>query len=474
MSNVISEESIRKPTKLRRSESDRSNHESKKVIFHDSMALRSRVSRGDSRITFKDLERLDGLPLRTRKVSPEKPRPNQPPPPPPPVNTIDFQEIENKTKSIKEPNRQVSDENEIFDKTLESQKNEVKVDNTNNGFFISTPPSAPPRKRSNNKSPGVNIVPSNDGNKTVVQINGIQMNSVHKLQIKNQFSDCVQTVSVLDNPQRKTSIMITGDDCYSTVVNDDVPLYQSSVVVKDSPTDSTFTHNTKKSSSVYITGNFIIAEPITQEIQNKEPEKAEKTPQVLQNCKKDDENNSPSSDRLKELLRDPVEAVKRNLVPHVCGKSDVSRRQRDLKLKDSNFIETSPVSLEDSNNIKDLLEDSFLKLRNYESVGDDLSSEHSSSTQYEFVDASSECYTDHSNRSSVTEDELGNRTKFYELLADSALVEVSENEDHHYESIKVNPDPIYEEIEIPPPLPSNPPPSSLLDDLHLDKEYTTR
>lgn len=112
--------------------------------------------------------------------------------------------------------------------------------------------------------------------------------------------------------------------------------------------------------------------------------------------------------------------------------------------------------------------------RNYESMADDISSEHSSSTQYEPMDPGSDCYTDNSNRSSVTEEEMANRTKFYELLADPALVEVSENDDHHYESIKLDNDPIYEEIEIPPPLPSNPPPSSLLDDLNLDKEFTTR
>ncbi|KRT82932.1 hypothetical protein AMK59_3067, partial [Oryctes borbonicus] len=195
-----------------------------------------------------------------------------------------------------------------------------------------------------------------------------------------------------------------------------------------------------------------------------------------------------STEMLKQILCNPVEAVKRNLVPHVCGKSDVSRRPCSRKtiesddlvasfLNDSLLNGTSPMDHLPPNNVSQLIEESFLKLRNHDNANmdddRDLSSEHSSTNQYEIMDAGSDCYTDNSNRSSVTEEELSTRSKFYELLAESA-VEVAENDDHHYESIKQNVDPIYEEIEIPPPLPSNPPPSMLLDDLQLDKEYTTR
>ncbi|RZB39687.1 uncharacterized protein BDFB_008503, partial [Asbolus verrucosus] len=434
--------SEQKVCKLRRSVSERFNHGAKKVVFHDTMALRSRAPRNELRISFgeQDLERLDGLMSKTRRKSPTK------------------------ATSLVTQSKQ-----------LESSSSPV----------------------------------NDHSNKTVVQINGSQ--TVHKLQIKNEFTDVVnvQTVSVLNGPQRKTSIMITGDDCYSTVnVNDDVPLYQSSVVVKDTGMEATVIQNTKKSSSVYITSNFINSEIVTSPVETKEhlrefnesiDEKNvendnEMVNEDYEDCefnntvenKKNEnntlldtfsENNIPSSELLKQLLRDPVEAVRRNLVPHVCGKSDVLWRRRDKKFlsnEKSDFDETLLESSLENINVTNFLKDSFLKLRNYESVGDDLSSEHSSSTQYELMDASSECYTDHSNRSSVTEEELANRTKFYELLADSAVVEVSESEDHHYESIKINSDPIYEEIEIPPPLPTSPPPLSLLDDLHLDKEYTTR
>nr|CAI5864287.1 unnamed protein product [Callosobruchus analis] len=294
-------------------------------------------------------------------------------------------------------------------------------------------------------------------NKTVVQVNSPP--AVHKIQIKNEFSDSsnIQSVSILDNPQRKTSILINGDDCYSTVnVSDDIPLYQSSVVVNDTITETPPAKSTKKSSTVYITGSFVST-----------PDESQQETQT--DYKATTKEYVTSSDVLKELLRDPVEAVKRNLVPHVCGKAEVSRRPRERKL--FNHIVQSLVG--DVPEEK-TMEESFLRLRNYETIGDDVSSEHSSSTQYELMDPGSDCYTDNSNRSSVNEDELSNRTKFYELLAEPAEIEVADSDDHHYESIKTNNDPIYEEIEIPPPLPSNPPPSSLLDDLNLDKEFTTR
>lgn len=525
------------------------------------MALRSRPSRSELRINLgeEDLERLDGLGSKTRRKSPPSPRPNQPPPPPPPAspdnletkiterlekpkpkekkvakNTNEKKTIESdkkKQEPVKEPVKaeNIAKQDKIVKIMQEKEDKEKIVHKTEKVPMKEevTPPSVPPRKRSNNKQPHVNIIqtspvvnsvhiespslistsPINEqANKTVVQINGSP--TVHKLQIKNEFTDVVnvQTVCVLDNPQRKTSIMITGDDCYSTVnVNDDVPLYQSSVVVKDTANEKTVIQNSKKSSSVYITGNFATSEPVTTppvesnesfkelKITESKPEKNNgskdyedceliETPQIRKKDKNIlldtfNENNIPSSELLKELLKDPVEAVRRNLVPHVCGKSDVTRRPRPKKFVfeqctlDETHLEPSS---DNCNGVKNFIEDSLLAMKNLDLLGDDANSEHSSSTQYELMDASSECYTDHSNRSSVTEEELANRTKFYELLADSAVVEVSENEDHHYESIKNNSDPIYEEIEIPPPLPANPPPLSLLDDLNLDKEYTTR
>lgn len=401
-------EEPKKIVKITRSNSDCVNGAHPSVSFYDTMALRTR-KRSDSRILVldKDLAKLDGVAPRTRKVSPVKP--TSPPPPPPPPTSEEVKEVE------------------------------------------PTPPEAPPRKRSGNKQPLVNIVtvtepPPMNNNKTIVEIKPPP--TIHKIKIKNEFPEYMDLINTqktteYDNPQRKTSILINGDDCYSTVINDNIPLYQSSVVVNDESSQVQIC-TSNNSSRVYITLPSDSLSPV------------EVTPPDLT-----------------ELLRDPVEAVRHNLVPHVCGKSDVARRQRDLKFPKH----TTPLAesllespLEEAN-IPSSVEDSFLRLKHFEAEFEDAKFE----DQYELMDQGSECYTDHSNRSSVTEEELANRTKFYELLAESGNIEVSEGEDHHYESIKVNNnDPIYEEIEIPPPLPSNPPPASILDDLHLDKEYTTR
>lgn len=551
------------------------------------MALRIR-KRSDSRITFseKDLEKLDGITKRTRKISPVKPRPNSPPPPPPPTNDKQEESAEESDHSEKltqhcnndntenvftSQNRNGQDTNiETYKDTEEHipVKHSVeKVICKNNNFIqqpngqitththkisissnssysssdeasnqtkdipvFDSPPSAPPRKRSNNKQPTINIVTvpeksstikiespiTENPNKTIVQISS--PTAVHRIQIKNEFPDYtnvngIQNISIFEGPQRKTSILINGDDCYSTVnVNDNVPLYQSSVVVNDECSSSVVVNAKKNSSKIYITGSFnptsdtekVLTEvsqhlnelavnqnTAMKDLENSNVSKDRESMLILEDTQKENIGNTSqtlslplsldptsSSELLKELLRDPVEAVRHNLVPHVCGKSDVARRQRDTKFPKHTMPLGKAESLLDSpleiTNIPTSVEDSFLRLRNYESIGDDVISEDDGSSQYELMDQGSECYTDHSNRSSVTEEELANRTKFYELLAESGNIEVTEGDEHHYESIKVNNDPIYEEIEMPPPLPVNPPPSTILDDLQLDKEYTTR
>ncbi|XP_071057464.1 uncharacterized protein [Onthophagus taurus] len=432
------------------------------------------------------------------------------------------EEIEFQRKRDEEVIKKETKTNEIIIKknmeNLDKLINEENLINKNvtSKIEFETPPSAPPRKRSNNhKNLTIINQPISEDipNKTIVRINSIEETpQVHKLKIKNEFQENLQNYNYLysDNNQGKTSIMINGDDCYCTVnVSDDISHYQSSVVVKDSGIINIETPE-KRSSTVYICGDFNSKLPPTKEILKDDSLKdvTSKDVSLKDVTSKDDTSKdvllknlepkeiglqiNPESDSLMienelpmlhQILNDPVEAVKRNLVPHVCGKSENSRRPRTKKIIDSNdlvanFLNDSLLSSSEhfeNNHVSQLIEDSFTKLRNHDGGGfdDDKGSEHSSSTQYEIMDPGSDCYTDNSNRSSVTEEELCARSKFYELLAESA-VEVSEGDDHHYESIKVNSDPIYEEIEIPPPLPTNPPPSTLLDDLQLDKEYTTR
>ncbi|XP_050511930.1 uncharacterized protein LOC114329403 [Diabrotica virgifera virgifera] len=508
----------KKPVSLYRSLSDRMKKVESKNLFHDTMAIRHLKQRVGLKIDFSDLERLDGINQKIKKLclkssSASKANINTP------SDSGNSSLERNEDLSLTNLNNLILQEPIEVNSTTDTETDNAETDNTSASSLTSfssdltdnankimeiplkteepsekldekialakldmcineakvevvvpkddVPPIVPPRKRSSNKQPPlsnsikIEAVNTEVTNKTVVKITTPP--AVHKIQIKNECSEALNNSSfnILENAQRKTSIMINGDDCYSTVnVNDNIPLYQSSVVVKDSVgIIPIFEKPEKQCSTIYITGSFVPCE--------KEPEKVEEKADT-----KETEVEKPAekdSDVLRELLKDPVEAVRRNLVPHVCGKSDVPRRQRDKK-----FLNVKIPNLTSNLLPETTYEDVFMRPKPYESICDDLSSEHSSSTQYELIDPGSDCYTDHSNRSSVTEEELANRTKFYELLADSGIIEVTENDDHIYESIKVNNDPIYEDIEIPPPLPSAPPPANIMDDINLDKEFTTR
>lgn len=355
--------------------------------------------------------------------------------------------------------------------------------------------------------------------KTIVQITPTKIipSTIHRLQIHNESPDnCISFPS--DIPQRKTSILINGDDCYSTVnVNDDIPLYQSSVVVNDNNTNNIEVSYKGARSSVYITGNFdsspdnsfnedkktlVVVNNVCHtrnlselsdnslkdvEIRSKNVEIENKMEEKSLIEKKNAKNNTlkveekASSDELQKLLNDPVEAVKRNLVPHVCGKADIDgKSKRTLnsnslvaRLLEDPFLGSLTEGLQ-NDTVAKLIENSLLKLHDLQNCNDDekdICSDNDSCPPYELIEAGSDCYSNHSNRSSVAEDDLSTRSKFYQLLSDTAITEI---EEHHYECIKPNNDPIYEEIEIPPPLPSNPPPSNLTDDLQIDKQFTTR
>lgn len=414
--------------------------------------------------------------------------------------------------------------------------------------------------------------------KTVVKVAPLIINrespGVHRLEIKNDDQD-------RQNESKKTSILINGDDCYSTInVNDDTPLYQSSVVVHDSCTSPAITKSSSNTVSINVTTPQTPEEQLTfynnqiNSLLNKNtarsiiPINDSPTGTVTQRIRTnpnqtrtlitldysdrdvscDDGTESKSENELVLLLRNPVEAVKRNLVPHVCGKigndvqaiedgsdklsksdklaekllhtdntSFISKLLEDPTLGHlaegldyelvAKLIENSLVRLKESRNSLDmsgtkdekdmnkLIETSLQKVKeerqkmeihksdaekaddDNKSNRDSMSSGNSfSSANYEPYDFDgndlSDCYQSCS--SELTADEDGNmtRTKFYQMLVDATLseIEISTNieDDHHYESIRLNGDPIYEEIsDIPPPLPLCPPPN---DDLELDKK----
>ncbi|XP_037869597.1 uncharacterized protein LOC101738416 [Bombyx mori] len=367
---------------------------------------------------------------------------------------------------------------------------------------------------------------------------------------------------IADNEPRKTSIQINGNECYSTMnVSSDTPIYLSSVVVNDDGGNTCNTYQTgttvtisvgsplkevKKSKSQIYIGAVFSPENSSQDFNTYEEYYAENKSAVY-----NDTITHDSSSDISSILKDPVEAVRRNLIPHVCGKKNEAMKDANedkceydnetgngnfvSKLFDDPFfghlaegldsdlvkklIENSLIKLQETKNlegnesneitIEKLIESSLKsmkeendKLVNKETTNEikyQTSANEGESKQNNNVDSSvcenddngcsapyesmeyesgaagvfpdqelmSDCYNASASELSTEDDTNSTRSKFYQMLVDAALceIEVANNtdDDHHYESIRLNTDPIYEEIgDMPPPLPVNPPPNSLL------------
>ncbi|XP_068148726.1 uncharacterized protein RhoGEF64C [Drosophila tropicalis] len=248
----------------------------------------------------------------------------------------------------------------------------------------------------------------------------------------------------------------------------------------------------------------------------------------------------PHETELLKILRNPVEAVKRNLVPHVCGLNEVKKPKDTLNRSFMSKLLEDPIMGQvadglDQDTVAELIENSLQRLQQSRRAIDmsgtkdhddmnrlisislkrirqerqsptatsaasvvpaattkeeddrlsqrgSISSANSfaSAHNYELFDfeansnIESDCYQ---SCSSVIGEELedrkehnevedvATRAKFYQLLVDATLAEIElsthavEDAEHHYESIRQNGDPIYEEIhEKPPPLPLTAPP----------------
>ncbi|KAJ8713331.1 hypothetical protein PYW07_013701 [Mythimna separata] len=363
-----------------------------------------------------------------------------------------------------------------------------------------------------------------------------------------------------ENEPRKTSIQINGNECYSTMnVSSDTPIYLSSVVVNDDYGNTCNTYQTgttvtisvgtpqkkvkKSKSQIYI--GAVLSQQAEKNVE------ANTYEEYYADKNKDDHYGSRdqnSSNDLSSILNDPVEAVRRNLIPHVCGKKDnYSECQQSPDIQPNNgnvvtklfddpffahlaegldsdlvkkLIENSLIKLQETKNsegtdssemtiekliessLKNLKEESVkegekkeeVKPKNENSAKDDASNkqnnidssvcaeneDNSCSAPYESMEYESgamgvfsdlepmsDCYNASASELSTEDDTNSTRSKFYQMLVDAALcdIEISNNtdDDHHYESIRLNSDPIYEEIgDMPPPLPVNPPPNSLM------------
>lgn len=363
---------------------------------------------------------------------------------------------------------------------------------------------------------------------------------------------------------RKTSIQINGNECYSTMnVNTDTPIYLSSVVVNDDYGNTCNTYQTGTTVTISVgspqpevkksKSQIYIGAVLSPDSEDKTEVNTYEEYNIGTNTKHNSVNcgNENSSCEMSSLLKDPVEAIKRNLIPHVCEReqqtndnedklqmsheqdSDNDKQNNNFVTKlfedpffghlaeglDSNLVkkllENSLIKLQESKNqddsdnkqitIEELIENSVKNLKdesNKKSDGLKINNhiEESESKNHSVIDTSvsqenddtgcsapyesmeyesgnigvfsdlepmSDCYNASASELSTEDDTNSTRSKFYQMLVDAAVcdIEISNNtdDDHHYESIRLNTDPIYEEIgDMPPPLPINPPPNSLL------------
>ncbi|EDS40267.1 conserved hypothetical protein [Culex quinquefasciatus] len=592
--------------------------------FIDTMALRGKQARRDSRAVFDEETSSSSSSSCGTLLGGGKMRPRVPPPPPPPPasstgsSSPDQQSI---TSASTVEGGEVGCkkyENEM----MAGKLNDPEESNIYEDFCFDLSSGS---ERSSGRS--------STASRTVVQVASTptatfskEIAAVHRLEIRHEDEDS----SYESMGQKKTSIMITGDDCYSTVnVDDDneTPLYQSSVVVNDdvvcspgihqtsfntvtisvnSPT-STLQHPRHKADSTpnfdeqknnflnsatsiipiggttSVTVTTPTAEPETQAAAVPKSPSTGKTfisldfdrvtaslhesstaatPETSVDEEPEasvDEDDAPISivpsgdehveavkqskdESVDVILRNPVEAVKRNLVPHICGKLAAARAEastdavvvrrpkldKDISKRNSfiaklledpmlghlaegldyelvaKLIENSLMRLKESRTQLDMsgtkdedavsrmIEESLVKIQEERQKlegkkGGEKDSNRSSissgnsygSAAYELMefDASgelSDCYQSCSSDLTVDEEQNANssRSKFYQMLVDATLSEIeistANDDDHHYESIRLNADPIYEEIsDIPPPLPLTAPP--IVDDLDREK-----
>ncbi|KPJ12331.1 Intersectin-2 [Papilio machaon] len=542
---------------LRRSESERLSSilSISPPKFLDTMALRSKPKHGHTSQVFLES-------VTEKSVTNES-------------NILQIQglnEQEFQAKHEDEENENLSDNSEITREVLKNLRR-----------GISSSPEPPPRLKykERGKSKKQNYVKArfirnnsssstsdewSDGNdceqKTVLRVKQFDSDEADEISTSKNF------LRINDNEPKKTSIQINGSECYSTMnVGTDTPIYLSSVVVNDDygNTCNTFQTGTtvtisvggpqkdmkKSKSQIYIGAVFSEAEVSIDESNTYEDICNDSTKSYDTSGSF---NNSTVSD-VSSILCDPVEAVKRNLVPHVCGKvTDTSNNSNEIdeteavtenQAENGNFvtklfndpffghlaegldtdlvkklIENSLIKLQETKHqegtdsskgtIEKLIESSLINMKSdlakdskqeeEQQSNEDTSvkkeevntsvvvdnDENGCSAPYESMEYESgamgvfsdlepmsDCYNASASELSTEDETNSTRSKFYQMLVDAALcdIEISNNadDDHLYESIRLNSDPIYEEIgDMPPPLPVNPPPNSLL--IHEDEK----
>ncbi|XP_063623268.1 uncharacterized protein LOC134795369 [Cydia splendana] len=475
--------------------------------------------------------------------------------------------VENNVSQNNEESGNLSDNSDITQKIL---------NNLRRG--ISESPEPPPRlkvkdrKLKKNNYVKTRFVRNNSTSSTSDEWSDVNDNEQRTvLRVKQFDSDEGEepntSMKITENEPRKTSIQISGNECYSTMnVSSDTPIYLSSVVVNDDSGNTCDTYQTgttvtisvgtpqkeiKKSKSQIYIGTSLSNRREKKEESNTYEEYYNDNQPINSNNTTNSFNDLSTSD-MSTILNDPVQAVKLNLVPHVCGKNNnllnnsvesIDQSPDEKQSQNGNFvsklfddpffghlaegldsglvkklIENSLIKLQETKHqdgpepqeitIGELIESSLKNLKEeinkreetkmnnnvneQNSARDDESDKKAADTsaclenddngcsapyesmEYESgamgvfsdLEPMSDCYNASASELSTEDDTTSTRSKFYQMLVDAALcdIEIASNtdDDHHYESIRLNSDPIYEEIgDMPPPLPVNPPPTSL-------------
>lgn len=539
-----------------------------KVHFNDTTALRVKPDRNDTRNLFAD----------------PTSRPKEPPPPPPkpnhgstpkrqaprPMRTISLEQelaIESpasqKTKTVNVRPFKPPLDYEDYSFSSSSASDNVTVIFNRGDDQLTDDDHSEQRKRiqANNEAFQGSRLFGLAGKKTIVKVAPLLVDrgssEVHRLEVRNE-DDIYES-------SKKTSIMISGDDCYSTInVCDSQPMYHASVVVNGGDVSPTIVKTNINTVSINVTSptddrmgfqgasinRSLIPIESNGDIYLKTVNYPTRTLITVDYNDSQETEIKPSCSsgiEIKEvisndqelllMLRNPADAVKLNLVPHVCGKNEIvlenppkkstDTRKLPNQLESPSFIgklledptlghlaeglddeivarliENSLLRLKESRTNVDisgtkdekdmdkLINSSLLKIKEErmkliadksmdDKLGDELSEKQSnrdsmssansfSSANYEPYDFDgnemSDCYQSCSSELTIDEDGNLTRSKFYQMLVDATLSEIEisthHDDDHHYESIRLNGDPIYEEInDVPPPLPLCPPPN---------------
>lgn len=189
--------------------------------------------------------------------------------------------------------------------------------------------------------------------------------------------------------------------------------------------------------------------PIPDKIVAKEHDEVNKKVEIL----KEKPIDLLAQQEMDELIRnnvDPVEAARKNIIPHVCGKALQENNKENLKV----VHEPSAQSNSSLNTIKDVKKldrkesalDTQTSVESVENLEDDVF------TLKDDSEENSDCYVCAKNLNKG----LNNKPDEEEEVRIGLEFDSDEN---HYEIIR---DPIYEEIsETPPPLPLSPPPTTV-------------